>query len=116
MSISLPKEIVSTQDCYKNTWAQTWRANSRVECTNNTVSLHFIIILYVTFFCILLNFAFTVYSKELTNYTITRVHYTTVHHYTRLPKDVHMYITHHNALVSTLQVLKWITDLCFGPV
>ena len=27
-----------------------------------------------------------------------------------------LYTTYHNALVSTLQVLKRITDLCFGPV
>ena len=40
-----------------------------------------------TFFCILFVFAFTIYSWQLTNYTITRVHYTTIH-CTRLQKYV----------------------------
>ena len=115
MSISLPKEMFQPWIVTRTPGLKSGGLKSCVHKQQGQSTLYNYSVCNFSF-CILLNFAFTVYSKELTNYTITRVHYTTVHHYTRLPKDVHMYITHHNALVSTLQVLKWITDLCFSPV
>ena len=43
------------------------------------------------FFCILFVFNLQFIVKQLTNYTITRIHCTTIH-YTRLPKNVYVQI------------------------